>query len=157
MIKIAELYRNTDDASLFLVKGYVFQLIGYLCNNYTAKSMLPNINQQNNEKLHQMNTIASYIHSNYASEINIETLAKMSHYNYSHFCHTFKEVFGMSAVQYILSIRINKASALLSTTDMNVTEIAFASGFSDAKYFARIFKRETGLSPSQYREKMAED
>ena len=103
------------------------------------------------EKLEKMNTIASYMHQNFSSEITTEELVQMSHYNYSHFCHSFKEVFGTSANKYLLSIRLNKASSLLLTTDLNVTEIASLSGFTDPNYFARIFKKEKGLSPSGFR------
>ena len=58
----------------------------------------------------------------------------------------------MSLTKYILAIRINKAESLLLTTDMNITEIAISSGFTDANYFSRVFKKETGKSPSKYRE-----
>ncbi len=152
MFKIMELYKNTDDASTYTVKGYIFQLIGFLCSNYCAKMLPPSASQQNGEKLQKMNNIAKYLQSHYATEIKAETLAEMAHYTYSYFSSTFKEVFGVSLTNYILSIRINKASTLLATTDMNMTEIAISSGFSDANYFARAFKKETGYTPTQYRE-----
>ncbi len=152
MFKIIELYQNADDASIYTVKGHIFHLIGYLCSNYTTKVLPHNALQQNNEKIQRMNTIASYLHSHYANKIKAETLAQMSHYTYSYFSNTFKEVFGMPLTKYLLAIRINKASSLLSMTDMNITEIAIFSGFSDTNYFARVFKKETGLSPSKYRE-----
>lgn len=157
MFKIIELHQNTDDASIYTVKGHIFHLIGYLCSNYTAKVLPLNALQQNNEKFQKMNSIASYLHSHYAAKIKAETLAEMSHYTYSYFSYTFKEVFGMPLTKYLLAIRINKASTLLSTTDMNITEIATSSGFSDTNYFARAFKKETGLSPSEYRERVRGD
>lgn len=153
MFQIIDLYQNIDDASLFLVKGYVFQLMGYLCSHYATKTTSLGAQQQNNEKLQKMNTIAGFLHEHYATKISTQDLVQMSHYNYSHFCHTFKEVFGMSVNRYLLNIRINKASALLTSTDMNITEIATTSGFSDVNYFARVFKKETGLSPTKYRGK----
>lgn len=151
MFKIIELYERQDDASVFLVKGYIFQLISYLLEHYAIKDISENVARQNIEKLEKMNTVASFMHNNYGSEITTESLAEMCHYNYSHFCHTFKEVFGMSANKYLLTIRINIASTLLLTTDMTITEIASVSGFADSNYFARVFKKETGLSPSGYR------
>lgn len=151
MLKIADLHDNTDDASQYLIKGHIFHLIGYLCGNYTTKVLQPNAVQQNNEKIQKMNFVASYMHSNYASEIRLESLAEMSHYTYSYFSSAFKEVFGIPVTEYLLAIRINKASTLLLTTSMNITQIASFSGFPDANYFARAFKKETGLSPSEYR------
>jgi len=154
MQKIIELYQNTDDSSKFITKGYIYQLIGYLCTHYTSKGLTYGTQQYNNDKIQRINSVASYLHANFASKITTNELAQMAHYNYSHFCHIFKEVFGVSVSQYLLSIRINKATTLLSTTDMTVTEIAENSGFLDPNYFSRIFKKETGFSPSHYREKV---
>lgn len=153
MLKIIELYGNTDDASEYTVKGYIFHLIGCLCRSHASKILPPSTLLQNNEKFQKMNSIASYMHSHYASKIKVEALAEMCHYTYSYFSCAFKEVFSIPPTEYLLGIRINKASALLVTTDMNITEIATCSGFSDTNYFARAFKKKTGLSPSEYRRK----
>lgn len=149
MKKIVKLYEKTDDTSIFLVRSYMYKFASHLCENYVDKSF--NLQKNNKEQLEKMNTIASYMHQNYASEITTDALVKMSHYNYSHFCHCFKEVFGVSANKYLLSIRLNKASSLLLTTDFNITEIASLSGFTDPNYFARIFKKEKGMSPTEFR------
>jgi transcriptional regulator GlxA family with amidase domain len=57
----------------------------------------------------------------------------------------------VSLVQYIRSQRLRRARRLLRSTDMKVTEVAFASGFSAVTLFNRIFKAETGLSPTRFR------
>lgn len=157
MLKIMELHQNTDDASLYTVKGDIFHLIGYLCKNYAVTVLPPSALQENTEKFQKMNSIASYLHSHYAAKIKVEALAEMCHYTYSYFSYAFKEVFGVPLTKHLLDIRINKASTLLGTTDMNITEIAAFSGFSDTNYFARAFKKETGLSPSKYREQVRAD
>lgn len=157
MLKILELYQSADDADIYTVKGHIFHLIGYLCKSYVAKEFSSSILQHNNEKSQKMNYVASFIHSHYATKIRAEDLAEMTHYTYSYFSAAFKEVFGMPLTKYLLDIRINKASALLTTTDMNVTEIAASCGFSDTNYFARAFKKETGLSPSEYRKQLRSD
>ncbi len=154
MHKIIELSQNDDDASIYTVKGYIFHLIGHLCKKYATNVPAPGVLQQSNEKFQKMNYVASYMHSNYATKIKAEALAKMTHYTYSYFSSAFKEVFGVPLTKYLLTIRINKSSALLATTDMNITEIATCCGFSDTNYFARTFKKETGLSPSEYRKKL---
>lgn len=151
MCKMVELYQNKDDVSVFKAKGYMYQFVSHLCSNYVDKRF--NEQKIHTEKLDKMNIVASYMHQNYSSEITTEDLVKMCHYNYSHFCHTFKEVFGMSANKYLLTIRLNKASSLLLTTDLNITEIASLSGFPDPNYFARIFKKEKCVSPSDFRKK----
>lgn len=152
MLRIMDIYQNTDDASVYILKGYIFHLIGYLCTNFATKVLLAAVGQHNAEKLERMNQVASYLHTHYRSPISAEMLAKMSHYTYSYFSHSFKDVFGVSATNYLANIRIEKAKTLLTTTDMNITEIAESSGFSDSNYLARVFKKATGLSPLKYRE-----
>ena len=59
----------------------------------------------------------------------------------------------MTPLQYILSLRISNAQSLLETTKYNVTEIASIVGYENPLYFSRIFKKQVGLSPSEYRGK----
>ena len=71
----------------------------------------------------------------------------------SWFLRNFKQTTMKSPMQYILSIRINNAISLLETTDYNITEIATIIGYDNPLYFSRIFKKQTGLSPSDFRKK----
>lgn len=151
MLKITELAQSTDDGDAYILKGHIFNLIGHLCKAHATKALTPGAIEESNEKFQKMNLIATYLHSNYATKISAKTLAEMTHYTYSYFSCAFKEVFGVPLTKYLLDIRISKASTLLRTTDMNITEIAASSGFSDTNYFARAFKKEAGCSPSEYR------
>ena len=58
---------------------------------------------------------------------------------------------GMPPMQYVNSYRIEKAQTLLKNTDRSITDIALAVGFDDASYFARIFKKQTGMTPREYK------
>ena len=72
----------------------------------------------------------------------------------SYFLKKFKEVTTKSPMQYILSIRINNAVSLLESTDYNVTEISTIIGYDNPLYFSRIFKKQKGVSPSDYRKQI---
>ena len=63
----------------------------------------------------------------------------------------FAEQVGMTPVEYLASVRVQRALALLKTTTLNVTEVAYRVGFSDANYFSRTIKRITGLTPTEFR------
>ena len=73
----------------------------------------------------------------------------------SYFLKKFKEVTTKSPMQYILSIRINNAVSLLESTDYNVTEISTIVGYDNPLYFSRIFKKQKGVSPSDYRKQLS--
>jgi len=63
------------------------------------------------------------------------------------------EVIGQAPAEYIRSIRLNKASELLSSKELSIAQIAYMTGFNDPHYFGKAFKREYGITPSEYRKK----
>ena len=63
----------------------------------------------------------------------------------------FKTATGLSLIEYLQNIRVEHAKALLEHTETPVDEISVAAGYEDASFFRRLFKRSTGLTPSQYR------
>lgn len=66
-----------------------------------------------------------------------------------------KQLTGISTIQVIKSIRIEKAKELLRQTDLNISEIAYQVGYNDPSYFGRVFVKATGCTPTLYREKEA--
>ena len=83
----------------------------------------------------------------------IEDYALLCNLSESRFSHLFKEICGISPLEYIQSLRLKKATELLENTDMSVAKIAEAVGIADQNYFSRFFKSKTGVSPRRYREK----
>ena len=64
-----------------------------------------------------------------------------------------KQAMGITPLDLMREARINRACQLLTQTDKNISDIAYACGFTDPKYFSRSFRQSTGLSPTEYREK----
>ena len=60
----------------------------------------------------------------------------------------------MTPMQYIISVRIENAQRLLCTQDYNVTEVAAIVGYDNPLYFSRLFKKQTGISPTDYRKNL---
>ena len=126
-------------------------MISHLFKHHTEQAFTEHNYHIYNDKLNKINTAVKYISTHYAEDITTTTLAKTLHLSQSHFCHIFKDVFGVSAKEYLISIRIQKACELLRTSSMSITDIAFNCGFTDANYFARTFRRLKGKSPSEYK------
>ena len=95
--------------------------------------------------------IERYIREYYSTEISMQSVARAMNYSDAYFCKLFKQCFKVNFSAYLNEYRIEKAKALLQSTRMNVREISLACGYSDANYFARVFKRITGMTPSEYR------
>jgi two-component system response regulator YesN len=92
-----------------------------------------------------------YIEENYGRDLPLEEVAKSVALSPSYFSSFFKKETGKSFVEFVTEFRIERASELLCSTNLNTSEVAYRVGFNDPKYFARIFKRGVGVTPSEYR------
>lgn len=100
--------------------------------------------------------VIEYIHSFYNKPINKEDLAAKLSTHPSHLSRKFKEETKMTLTAYQQMLRINQAKHLLKTENLSVEELAWTIGYEDPSYFARVFKKETGRTPTQYRDEDAE-
>ena len=104
----------------------------------------------------EMDYARIYFNEHYNEDISIEEYAQSRGMSVSWFLRNFKQVTMKSPMQYILSIRIDNAVSLLETTDYTVTEISTIVGYENPLYFSRIFKKQKGVSPSDYRKALSD-
>jgi AraC-like DNA-binding protein len=81
----------------------------------------------------------------------VKRLARVSSISEAHFARSFKEAFGVPPHRYLLTRRIERATALLRDTDLSITDIAFQTGWSSMGTFGRTFRDVTGESPGEFR------
>ena len=103
----------------------------------------------------QIERAAAYFNENYNTKISIDDYAESLHISTNWFIHNFKQYAGMSPAQYILSLRMVNAQSLLERTTYNIKEISEIVGYENPLYFSRVFKKEIGKSPAQYRKERA--
>jgi transcriptional regulator GlxA family with amidase domain len=84
----------------------------------------------------------------------VHRLARVSGVSQAHFARSFKQALGVPPHRYLLTRRIERATALLRDTELPITEIAFDTGWQSLGTFGRIFRDVTGESPSTMRERM---
>ncbi|GIK75540.1 MAG: hypothetical protein BroJett021_45280 [Chloroflexota bacterium] len=95
--------------------------------------------------------IATYIVDHYTAPITREEIANAMQVSDDYVSRVFRKETGMTPWQFLNRYRIIQAQKLLLTTDLTITEVGDRVGFSDPAYFIRVFHRETGKSPQQYR------
>ena len=95
------------------------------------------------------------IDRDYAQSINLDQIAKRVYLSKYHFLRLFKEAYGVSPHQYLIGKRIEKAKFLL-LTELSVAQVCNDIGFESVQSFSNLFKRQTGLSPGQYRRELGE-
>ena len=106
------------------------------------------------DALNEVERATHYFNENYNQNICIKDYAADRHMSDCWFNRTFKKVTKVTPIQYIISLRITSAINLLENTNHNIKQIASMVGYDDEYYFSRLFKKNTGLSPTEYRKKL---
>lgn len=107
-------------------------------------------NHANNKKL-DINQVKQYLDEHYHERITLDELSSSFFINKFYLTRVFKETYGTTINNYILSHRITESKQLLRFTDYSIEHISETVGMEDAGYFARAFKKIEGISPTEYR------
>jgi two-component system response regulator YesN len=95
--------------------------------------------------------IKSYIDAQF-STVSLEDIAQRFYLHKSYFCSLFKAVTGEGFMEYLTGLRMKHAKLLLSEGDLKTYEIAEQVGYSDPRYFSQVFRKHTGMQPTQFRQ-----
>ena len=118
-------------------------------DNRTYKLESPQIVDADNEMMKQL---MAYLETHISDpDLKIEDLADAVHLGRSVFYGKIKSIVGMTPVDFVRHIRIQRAEELVIKSAYSFSQIAYEVGFSDPKYFSKCFKKETGMTPSEYR------
>jgi two-component system response regulator YesN len=93
------------------------------------------------------------VNKNFSDDIAIRQISQIFFINPSYLSQLFKKEVGETFTKYLMKLRIQYSCELLKDTSLNISEIAEKSGYADYFYFARVFKKVTGDTPSQFRSK----
>ena len=130
--------------------------ISYAENMISQAIILRDQNSGNKNRSILKNAV-DFIESHYMEEeISLNTVANVANVSANHFSALFSQNMGQTFIEYLTSLRMNKAKELLRCTGMRSSEIAGEIGYKDAHYFSYLFKKTQGMTPSDYR-KVRED
>lgn len=99
-------------------------------------------------------TMREYVRNNYMKEISMQDAARMMNYSDAYFCKLFKQCFDQNFTSYLTNFRVNEAKRLLMNPNVSVKDVGMQVGYYDSNYFAKVFKRITGMIPSEYRDSL---
>lgn len=130
----------------FEIYSGIFQILQIVFNSTkSSQSIVPQKTIDD-----QIVKILHYINDNFTGEISLESISKTFHISESSLSHRFREYVNKGVYEYILYKRIIMAKELMYGPE-SLTEIAYKCGFSDYSNFLRVFTKQTGVSPRQYR------
>lgn len=96
-------------------------------------------------------TVRRYIDEHFKENINLDMLAELTHSSKYYLVHAFSAEYGISPINYMISLRVEDSKQLLKNDDYSLSLISRMLGFSSPSYFSQTFKKVTGMSPNEYR------
>jgi len=126
---------------------YLEKAVSILSNN-CSNNLHSNSYHTGNEMVDKM---LDYIHQNFQKDLSVQELADLCHINYNYAGQLFRHETGETINNFLMRIRMDKASELLRNTTLSIADVAAETGYRDYFYFAKIFKRHWGTTPSIFR------
>lgn len=123
------------------------ELLIRIIQTQTVKSIDDNTFSNQNNAIAQ---VIEYIRKNLKEDINLKHLSDKACMSTTSFYRFFKRELGMSPIEFVLSEKIKHAKKLLKSPSIQINEVCYLSGFEDANYFIRLFKKYEGVTPKQY-------
>ena len=129
------------------IRAEVLGLLAYLCRHYGEK----NGEERNDTRLYRcIKQAIGYINSECERDMSLEEVCRFVGLSKYYFAREFHNITGYTFVSYLNMARCEKAKAMLSEGDFDIGEVGRLCGFTDQSYFTRVFKNQTGMSPTKY-------
>lgn len=98
-----------------------------------------------------ISTALQFINNNFKEKISLKDIESNLHVNPSYFSTLFKSEMGITFTDYLNSLKVDYASTLLTSSNLNIVDISLSAGFDDQSYFTKVFRKIKGVTPKQYR------
>ncbi|GIP34870.1 helix-turn-helix domain-containing protein [Paenibacillus sp. J2TS4] len=134
--------QNLEDIRLWFDKAFI----------QTSEALQ---DKRENKNVEMIGKLAAYVRENYREPLSLQMLADLAFMNSQYLSKLFKEVTGQTFIDYLTDIRVREACHLLRETQSGINEIAAASGFGQKQNLIRTIKKQTGLTPTEYRKRNA--
>ncbi|MEO8664505.1 MAG: AraC family transcriptional regulator [Ignavibacteria bacterium] len=132
---------NYDDLSSLMIEGLMLETIAGFSRNNSGNRSVP----------FYLRKITEYLNDNYFTNSSLIHLAQIANVSPEHLVREFRKSFGMTIGEYMRQLKVKRSCHMLLHSDKVLSRIAFEVGFSDQSHFNRVFKKQTGLTPLQYR------
>jgi len=143
--RLVKAYYRIDPEKDMLCDGYLRTLLALIIESEKMQDISSN-NIQN-----RLHAVLNYIHIHTNEKIDLDYCAELCYLSRDRFNHVFKDFTGLSPNNYQIKLKIDRAKQYLCDQGMSVGECAETLGFNDVNYFCRLFKKETGYTPSEFK------
>ena len=146
--QVMQSYDNRDDNwGTARIKSAVLNLLLHLCLHHSTPRTVDRLTQD--PSLEHVHRAIGFMKANLSQKLTIDQIAASAGLSKFHFLREFKRITGYTLIDYLNTIRCDYARSLLERGQCSVKETAFVCGFTNCSYFSSVFRRHTGLLPSQ--------
>lgn len=148
---IDDYYTKYENYKL-LVSSSLLQILIMVSREYITQLFNDNYSETDHSSIAavHIHKLTQYIKQNYHKKVNMEIIEEYMNLNYNYLNELFKKYYKTTIGKYIQNVRIANAKKLIEETDLHFSEIAYLVGINDPYYFSKIFKNNTGYTPTQY-------
>ena len=138
----------------YILKPVNYEEFGTCIDNLKISLFEQRVSAEDSPEKQEERTISGitrYLQEHLAEEMSLSVLAEEFHLNPQYISQLFKNEIGVNFLSYLTNIRMEKAKKLLLSTSLSIAEVAEQSGYGDYRVFTKVFKKNEGITPSQYR------
>jgi AraC-like DNA-binding protein len=132
-------------------KANMLRLLYALAKHFWVSDSLRSVMIRQQDTAERLKPVFEYISTHYTETITVEKGSRLAHLSESRFSRVFKQISGMTFVNYVTHVRLSRALRMLRESPATIAEVALAAGFSDQSYFDRRFKAAFGRTPNEIR------
>ena len=137
-------FEKERDNQEAIFAGYLYQLLFAAANEENTYIPSDHVDER-------ITHIVQYINENFNTISDIDEIAQRFYISKYHLCRLFKKKLGIPLVAYLNTVKIHHACSMIREGDDKLTEVAMQCGFNSSSYFCKVFKKELGVSPAEYR------
>lgn len=145
--QMEDVYGKRQPGYEMMLKALLLYAIALLLPYRQKENVRPQLEDEHTEKL---KLVLEYIGEHYAEELTIPQLSRLCFFSEYHFMRFFKKYIGISCLEYIKNLRLEKAASRLAQGGLSVLEVSLSCGFSNLSYFYREFKKKYGMTPKKF-------
>ncbi|WP_019392383.1 helix-turn-helix transcriptional regulator [Priestia filamentosa] len=144
-------YQHQEYGFELAIKAHLFLSISNLIKSNTVNTRNTMNQLIDTTKVNRLKLVLQYIDNHYSEKLNIRALSSVVQMSEGHFSRFFRSLVHMTPIEYINTVRINKATKLLRESDEKIINIAMEVGFDSPSYFIKTFKRQKKCTPTRFR------
>jgi AraC-like DNA-binding protein len=144
-------YRGSGISAKLFFEGKVKEALSHIVEKTKLESQIHTTKILPGQDLDGLASVISCINERFSSDLHLEQLARIACMGITKLKYTFKHAYHCTITEYIQNKRMNHAEHLLANTDLYVNQIAQIVGYRNAGRFCELFRKNTGLTPSEYR------